>query len=415
MVEKAYDWENGAELLEHSRRKHKILEEYFRDYLRIRTKFARRESFRLVVVDGFSGAGKYACGSNGSPLIFINTLRDTINSVNEIRSIQNTKKLKVECLFIFNDCSNVAINELSSLLNPLITVLNKKEEFVKIKLEFLNCKFEEAYPKIKRHIYLSGITNIIFNLDQCGYSRVSLPTIKDALSLGRSSEVFLTFAIETLKTFLSNEARSNSVPLDKLFGGELPEQFLPDELVSRKDWLGLAEKAVFDALKSISEYVCPFSINNPDGWRYWLIHFSNNHRARQAYNDVLHDNSSMQAHFGRSGLNMLSYDPRDEGALYFFDSNGRARAQEELQNDIPKLVHEAGGAVTVEQFFKQAYSATPAHSDDINSVLVGNDELEVKTLQGGSRRVSGQIKTSDLIQMKKQRTFYPLFEVKKTK
>ena len=79
--------------------------------------------------------------------------------------------------------------------------------------------------------------------------------------------------------------------------------------MSQKDWLGTAEKIVFDAFRLCATYVSPFSINNPGGWRYWLIHFANAYRARQDYNNILHDNASLQAHFGRSGLNMLSFDP----------------------------------------------------------------------------------------------------------
>ena len=36
MVEKAYEWVDGATLEEHSRRKHRILREYFSQYLKVR-------------------------------------------------------------------------------------------------------------------------------------------------------------------------------------------------------------------------------------------------------------------------------------------------------------------------------------------------------------------------------------------
>ena len=65
------------------------------------------------------------------------------------------------------------------------------------------------------------------------------------------------------------------------------------------------------------------------------------YRARQVYNNILHDNASLQAHVGRSGLNMLSYDPRhDEGTLHLFDDTGRASARSQLLDDIPRLVTE---------------------------------------------------------------------------
>lgn len=99
-----------------------------------------------------------------------------------------------------------------------------------------------------------------------------------------------------------------------------PASKTPDALISRKDWLGTAERIVYNAFRLYAPFHSPFSINNSDGWRYWLIHFSKSYRARQVYNNILHDNASLQAHFGRSGLNMLSYDSQhDEGMLYLFD------------------------------------------------------------------------------------------------
>ena len=48
MVEKSYDWEDGAELEEHTKKKHQILREYFREYLITRCKLPQQEKFRLA-------------------------------------------------------------------------------------------------------------------------------------------------------------------------------------------------------------------------------------------------------------------------------------------------------------------------------------------------------------------------------
>lgn len=63
MVEKRYEWADGATLEEHSRRKHDILREYVFDYLTVRCKLPQRERFRLAIVDGFADGGRYRCGS----------------------------------------------------------------------------------------------------------------------------------------------------------------------------------------------------------------------------------------------------------------------------------------------------------------------------------------------------------------
>jgi hypothetical protein len=137
-------------------------------------------------------------------------------------------------------------------------------------------------------------------------------------------------------------------------------------MMNQQAWLGTAEQIVFQAFKECAPYVSPFSIHNPEGWRYWLLHFANSFRARQEYNNILHENSSMQAHFGRSGLNMLSFDPSEGGSLYLFDVSGREIAKKELGDDIPRLVTEYGDALNVGEFYEAIYKMTPAHKDDIH-------------------------------------------------
>lgn len=88
----------------------------------------------------------------------------------------------------------------------------------------------------------------------------------------------------------------------------------------------------------------------------------------------MHANSSAQAHFGRSGLNMLSYDPAQDGALYLFDAPGRAEAKKQLFDDIPRLVTEFGDAVGVAEFYGNIYNATPAHTDDVHAVIIDNPD-----------------------------------------
>src|SRR3546814_19816721 len=81
MAEKPYEWADGATLEDHSRRKHKILREYFSEYLTVRCRLPQQERFRLAIVDGFEGGGRYQCGAAGSPLIFVEELKQAIEKV----------------------------------------------------------------------------------------------------------------------------------------------------------------------------------------------------------------------------------------------------------------------------------------------------------------------------------------------
>lgn len=252
---------------------------------------------------------------------------------------------------------------------------------------------------------------MVFNLDQCGHTHVAIATLNDILQSFRSAEIFYTFVIDALIAFLnkSNPSKLHS-QLSPL--GISVEQItsLQQGLMSRNEWLGAAERIVFEVFKGCAPYVSPFSINNPSGWRYWLIHFANSHRARQVYNNVLHDNSSIQAHFGRSGLDMLAYDPSHDAAdLFLFDDSGRQRSKTQLLDDIPRLVEAYGDAISVMEFYEAIYNSTPAHSDDVHTAVIEHPDLEVITSVGGERRKPNTIVIGDTIRLKRQRTFFPMF------
>ena len=80
MVQKKYGWEVGAVIGEHSKKKHCVLTNYFREYLITRCgQIPQQEHFKLAVVDGFSGGGLYEGGHCGSPIIFVKTLNEIVS------------------------------------------------------------------------------------------------------------------------------------------------------------------------------------------------------------------------------------------------------------------------------------------------------------------------------------------------
>jgi three-Cys-motif partner protein len=410
MVEKPYSWTTGATLEEHSKRKHKVIREYLARYLAVRCQLPQQARFRFAIVDGFAGGGRYSCGTPGSPLIFIEVLRKATETFNIHRQTQGMSPLEIECLLILNDYDGDTIEMLRENVEPLVGEAKENVSKLHLRVEYPSEYFENAYPEIKSLLQEGRYHNVLFNLDQCGHSRVRLNTISDMTSSFASSEIFYTFGIAPLLAFLqqSDPARlAKQLAPFEISSNDLSQL---EGLMNKNAWLGAAERIVFGSFQGCATYVSPFSINNPDGWRYWLIHFSNSVRARQEYNNVLHQNSSSQAHFGRSGLNMLSYDPADDAnRLYLFDVSGRIEAKKQLYDDIPRLVTEFGDAVDVGEFYGSIYNSTPAHMDDVHAAIMENPDVEVITEQGGERRVANTIKPSDTLRMKMQRTFFPLF------
>ncbi len=248
-------------------------------------------------------------------------------------------------------------------------------------------------------------------LHQCGHSKVELETITDIIASFSSAEIFYTFGITSLLTFLQkSDPKRLSKALDPLGVREADLAQL-DAVMNKDAWLGAAERLVFESFKRCSKFHSPFSINNQQGWRYWLIHFASSYRARQEYNDILHQNKSAQAHFGRSGLNMLSYDVHDDSTmLYLFDEPGRIEAKKQLYDDIPRLISGYGDAINVGDFYESIYNATPAHTDDVHFAIIENPDLEVTTADGGGeRRKANTIRASDTLRLKKQLTFPKFF------
>ena len=409
MVKKPYEWVEGAKLEDHSRRKHKILREYAFDYLSVRCKLPQQERFRLAIVDGFSGGGRYECGTAGSPLIFMEELKRAVEAVNAQRTVQGLGTIEVECLLIFNDENRDAIERLKTHVAPVRADIKRTCPKLHVRAEYLNELFQEAYPKIKGFLDQGHYRSVLFNLDQCGYSHVKNNIILDIMSSYPSAEIFYTFMIGSLLAFLQKDQPEQLQARLNPLGVTSTDIDALDGVISRNDWLGTAEKIVFDAFRGCAPYVSPFSINNPDGWRYWLIHFANVYRARQVYNDILHRNASLQAHFGRPGLNMLSYDPRHDGMLYLFDDNGRASAKGQLLGDIPHLVAEFGDVIPVMDFYESIYNTTPSHADDIHTAIIDNPDLEVITPAGGERRKANTIAVNDVIKLKQQTSFFPMF------
>lgn len=408
MVVSRYSWKDGVELEEHTRRKLTILRQYLARYLTVRCALPQQTKFRLAIADVFAGGGRYKCGSPGSPLVIIEELRAAVEGFNLKRKTEGMASLDIECFLVLNDSDPETIEILKSNVVPVVASARSEVPQLHLQVVFFDRTFEELYPDVKTLFEQGNYRNVIFNLDQYGYSDVQISTLSDICVSFTSAECFYTFSISSLISFL-DRTNPGALARQLAFLGVSIAELSSENLITKGQWLGAAERIVFDAFRVCARYVSPFSVNNPGGWRYWLIHLANSYRARQEYNNILHQNSTMQAHFGRSGLNMLAFDPKHEGALYLFDVSGRENSRQQLLEDIPRLVSNFGDAVSVGEFYGSIYNMTPAHMDEIHAAMIENLDLEVITEAGGERRKPNTIRPDDVLRMKRQRTLFPIF------
>lgn len=401
MVKREYDWENGAKIGEHSKIKLEIIKEYIREYVRVRCSLPQQERFRLSYVDGFCGAGVYGCGTLGSPLVAIQALKEVSTEINLQRRIAGFKPISFDFYMYFNDKEPLAVRALRGSVRTLLGEIDTEQNAATFHIDYFEGDFGHNLPRISQRIVESRVRNTIFNLDQYGHANVSEEQLKTALALTRSSEVFLTFSIRAFLAFIRPQQRQRN----RIFDGKISEISLHK---NKKEWLADVERVVFDEFQNLANFVSPFSINNQEGWEYWLVHFANSFRARQVYNDILHRKKNSQAHVGRSGLQMLQYNSIDDASLYLFDANSRLEAREQLLTDIPKFLRDftQQSPLSVASFFDRTYNQTPAHSDDLNSALIKSPEVEILTATGARRRKPQMIKRTDTIRLAPQRAFF---------
>jgi hypothetical protein len=117
-----YDWLNGAPLLEHTSRKLKILREYIGDYVRIRCQIPQQQLFRLAIVDGFCGGGRYAGGEPGSPVVFVEEVIKTAQEITLKRqALLAYDPADEQRLFLFDTASREqSISELHTDIPDLV-------------------------------------------------------------------------------------------------------------------------------------------------------------------------------------------------------------------------------------------------------------------------------------------------------
>jgi three-Cys-motif partner protein len=409
LAKKSHSWANGAVLDEHSRYKHRILSRYFHEYLLVRSSWPQRR-LRLVIFDAFAGGGEYNDGSKGSPLIFLSGLRDAYAEINAKRMIENLPALELSCLLVLNDNDPEAVALLRQRCGAALAEIQESAPLLEIKIEYRNEEFLDAWNWVKQKIDDLGFTNVLANLDQYGHSAVKKPHLDEIMRCAKSVEIFLTFAIQALRSYLSLRNPDRLDQQLKLFELSSADIFAEGAQITKAGAMGVVEREVYNSFLGCAQYVSPFSINNPNGWRYWLLHFSNHHRARQVYNDVLHLEAT-QAHFGRFGLNMLGADPSDENSfLYEFDGGGRTKAKEQLIVDLPRFIARGGDCIRFEELLRQIYNETPAHSMDIRQALIQSDELEVWTAKQSRRRKPTTLRHDDVITVTRQTHFLSLLK-----
>jgi three-Cys-motif partner protein len=400
---------NGLPILEdHSRTKLRILQEYIELYIKIvfGSSF-RSHGGKITLIDGFAGGGIYKDNEAGSPLVMIEAVRSAEIIVNAGRRIPT--KIDAQYWFVEKDPDAFAC------LDGVLRAKGYASQIGKNIFMRQGC-FEDYLSEIltaikKRHPREGG--RAIFFLDQCGYSKVTIPTLaKISRELHGKAEFIINFAVDWLERYAHDgnnfrQAYSNLGLTDVNV----------DDLLALKDsgacdWQYLVEAKLAPAIvrESGAKFYSPFYIR-PASQRngYWLLHLAPHARARAAMTDVHWANSNGSIHYGNLGLNMLAYKPDINPSAYLtglsFTEATREATRQTLSNELAKQAHARHqNGVTLKELFESNCNGTIANRSLFEqAVLHAKEAGDVKIVgPGGGKKQSSKLQSDDVIYPERQ-------------
>ncbi|ROT94362.1 three-Cys-motif partner protein TcmP [Marinobacter sp. R17] len=410
-----YDWSdlsNPPHLDRHSSVKHEIICEYLSRYIGVFTKNPMVDRFRINLIDGFAGGGRYRSLDSsdilaGSPILLLRTMKEAEAKVN----VSRLKPFSIDAHYYFVEIDKGAVNHLELALT--------EDEFdQQPNVHVLHNDFLQALPSIAKDIQSrSRKPRNIFILDQYGYKDVPPATIRKIFEMFPSgTEVLLTFSTDSLINHLSGDAACVK-RLEKCnMEGILKHPDLQNAIEVKQSRL-LIEQLLYQEIQSQcgASFYTPFFIMSRSSNRaYWLIHLSSHPTARNEMLMTHWQSQNSFVHHGGQGLSMmLGYDPTFEAVAdqqtfdFYFDDNADQRVLDALMRDIPEFI-ERSQSFTVQDLVFKTCNTSPATLAQYKSALFQLQQhqvLRVMTASGQTRRSASAISFDDGIMIESQLHF----------
>lgn len=414
-----YLWAPGEEppvIQDHSLAKHEVLSRYLRVYVEVLTVNVVMDRFRLTLVDGFAGGGSYLTSRgevhHGSPL-------QMIHAMQEAQVVADTRRKKdflldVDFFFVEKKQQNLEVLEATLRLDAAAAAYARQG-----RIHVVPCAFEDCAQNIIDYVSTKGRAGrVIFLLDQYGYSGVPLSTLRTIFSRLPNAEVLLTFATDWLIDYMSAEGTITRSRLGDMGLLELADQF--DVLLACRQhrdprWRRLVQSILHHDLvqQSGAKYFTPFFIVSPKAHReYWFVHLSGHSRARDEMAKLHWALENRFAHYGRHGLGMLGYDPREDVLLsaqlpFNFSGASSTVLMQRLMDEIPRRLHGHSDGIGFADFFDGLCNETPATRDQFQDALRElsfEKRIEILDANAKVRRLDVRINGEDRVRLTSQVT-----------
>ena len=423
-----YVWVVGSSpppLDPHSVVKHEIVREYLSRYVQVLMSNYVIDRLVLSIVDGFAGGGEYSGEKAGefvpgSPQIVIDALTEQGALLNVGR--EKPRTLDVRYYFVEKTRSN--FEYLNALLTARYGVHRKGQDIIT-----LPGTFQKNFAGIRKDIQSrSRKHRSIFLLDQYAWDQVPGALLKEIFSTNEGAEVILTFAVDSLISFLSDNHKSREKMTQMGFAEYIDWTALESlRGTNGPAWRAAIQRNLANALIRTSGarhstifYVTPLG-STP--WTYWLVHLSNNYKARDVMMEIHWGKSNQFTHYLEPDMFTLGYSASKDGevtsqdALSFgeefqFDKLAAHKCTSGLERKLVPWVFDKGDqAVTFRELAHHVGSNTPATEKMLKASLdeaIRCGDILVTTKNGGQRRKGSSLEAEDQLSAPKQRSLIHL-------
>jgi three-Cys-motif partner protein len=413
--ENKYVWRIGSPppvLEQHSAVKHRIIENYVRNYIQTLMSQAHIPKLQLTLVDGFSGGGCYQEEDtkalvDGSPLLMMRAVREA----RAVLNLGRNKPREISVNYDFIDIESETIDYLNYWLNgraeeQAIDLVDKQRTSVRC------ADFISELPRIRAEIKQRKFgERAIFVLDQYNYNDLPMAEMAGLMRDLKGSEIILTFNVGSLLTYISDHA-ANRKPMARIG----LEKYIPwDQINSLKAtdsqrWRQILQRHVAHGIKTETGakfatlfFVRPLGSNT---WDYWLIHLSNHYKAHEVMKDLHWDHATEFGHELEPGVFMQGYDANNDDRYtqqspFDFGPDSRQRCIEGIHEHLGQIVTTLNQPITIRELVHQSASRSPGstqHYIEALKVLHQSQDIVVCNADGRVRRPAKNYSLSDLVE-----------------
>lgn len=422
-----YVWVPGSPpppLDPHSVVKHDIVREYLSRYVHVLMSNYLMDKLVLSVVDGFAGGGEYVGSSGefvpGSPQIVIDALTEQEVLLNVGR--EKPRKLDVRYYFV---------EKMASSLQYLNALLTSRYGSNRIGHDIMTLQgtFQKNFDAIRADIKERRRGDrAIFLLDQYAWDQVPGALLKDIFDTVRGAEVILTFGVDSLISFLSDNEQSRRKMEGMGFADHIDWMSL-EKLrgTTGNAWRAAIQRNLADALirASGAQHSTIFYIT-PQGdtpWTYWLVHLSNNYKARDVMMNIHWGKSNQFSHYLEPDIFTLGYSAQKDaevtgqnslsfGEEFQFDKLAAKKCMAGLERKlVPWLFDRGDKAVQFKELSHGIGSRTPGTEKMLKESLdeaIRCGDLVALTKDGGRRTKGSSLKADDVLIAGDQRSLIHL-------